>query len=214
MKEQNFRALYLQTLEKMDDLTDRQKKVLQASLELFASQGFEATTSAQIAEKAGVAVGSVYHHFPNKQALLTAVLAPLFQGMLESAANEFMSNTFGRGFLTLDAFVESVVRDRLTYIQDNAQELKLLFGQLLTNKGFVEQFKSFFGRQLESLVIPAIERLKADGKIEALPNEMIFQLMFGTVFASFGKSILGLNTVPIEQEIQTISRLLIKALRP
>ncbi len=214
MQEQNFRELYLQTLEKMSDLTERQKKVLQAALELFAAQGFEATTSAQIAEKAGVSVGSVYHHFPNKQAILIAVLTPVFRGTLESVADEFMTNTFSRGFVTLDEFITNVVRDRMTYIHDNATELKLMFGQLLTNVQFVEQIKAFFGKQLELFVLPTIERFKKEGKIADLPNEIILQLTLGTIVAYFGKLILNIESLPIEQEINIISTLLIKALRP
>lgn len=214
MQEQNFRELYLQTLEKMTDLTERQKKVLQAALELFAAQGFEATTSAQIAKKAGVSVGSVYHHFPNKQALLIAVLSPVFRGTLESAANEFMTNTFSRGFVSLDEFITSVVTDRMTYIYDNVTELKLMFGQLLTNTQFVGQIKVFFGKQLALFVLPAIEQFKKEGKIADLPNEIILQLTFGTIIGYFGKLILNINSLPIEQEISYARELLLKTLRP
>lgn len=79
-EEQTLNEVYADTLKKMENLTEKQKKVLQASLELFASQGFEATTSQQIAKRAGVSVGSVYHTFPTKQAILVAVLAPIFRG--------------------------------------------------------------------------------------------------------------------------------------
>ncbi len=68
-EEQTLNEVYADTLKKMENLTEKQKKVLQASLELFASQGFEATTSQQIAKRAGVSVGSVYHTFPTKQAM-------------------------------------------------------------------------------------------------------------------------------------------------
>ena len=63
-EEQTLNEVYADTLKKMENLTEKQKKVLQASLELFASQGFEATTSQQIAKRAGVSVGSVY--FPHE----------------------------------------------------------------------------------------------------------------------------------------------------
>jgi AcrR family transcriptional regulator len=214
MEEQNFRALYAQTLDKLSDLTDKQKAVLQAALKLFAAQGFEATSTAQIAAEAGVASGSVYKQFHSKEELLSAVLAPLFQGTFESAAQEFMSATFSRGFETLDDFVLSVVTDRLTFVHENFQEIKLMFGQLLTNPIFVTQIQDFFSKELTLFVLPAINQLKAEKKMMDLPNEMILQLAFGTVLGHFGKIIFDLNTLPLDEEIQLISRLLIKALRP
>lgn len=47
-------------------------KILRAGLELFGSQGFAATTVRQIANRAGVSVGLVNHHFGSKEGLRIA----------------------------------------------------------------------------------------------------------------------------------------------
>jgi len=47
--------------------------ILNAAMSLFGKAGFEATTTDQIAAKAGVAKGSVYHHFKSKQEIFEAV---------------------------------------------------------------------------------------------------------------------------------------------
>lgn len=48
--------------------------LLQVALELFIEQGFEATRASEIAQKAGVAVGTIYLHFGDKEGLLSAIL--------------------------------------------------------------------------------------------------------------------------------------------
>ncbi len=48
--------------------------LLSAARQLFASQGMEQTTIAEIAERADVATGSFYNYFATKEALLEAVL--------------------------------------------------------------------------------------------------------------------------------------------
>ncbi|GAB2605589.1 TetR family transcriptional regulator [Kribbella endophytica] len=45
-------------------------RLQQAALELFADQGFDATTAAQIAARAGVTQMTFFRHFPTKSALL------------------------------------------------------------------------------------------------------------------------------------------------
>ncbi len=45
-----------------------------AARELFASKGFEATTIAEIAEAADLGFGTFYRYFPDKEAILAAVL--------------------------------------------------------------------------------------------------------------------------------------------
>ncbi|MEM6681049.1 MAG: TetR/AcrR family transcriptional regulator [Pseudomonadota bacterium] len=47
--------------------------ILFAAQELFRAQGYMQTSSAEIAERAGVAEGSVFYHYGSKQNLLTAM---------------------------------------------------------------------------------------------------------------------------------------------
>ena len=46
---------------------------MSASLALFAERGFHGTRVPAIAERAGVAVGTIYRYFPTKEALVNAV---------------------------------------------------------------------------------------------------------------------------------------------
>ncbi|PBB35425.1 TetR/AcrR family transcriptional regulator [Mesorhizobium sp. WSM3868] len=48
--------------------------IVQAAAQLLTDVGFEALTTARVAERAGVSVGSLYQYFPNKQALAAAVV--------------------------------------------------------------------------------------------------------------------------------------------
>jgi AcrR family transcriptional regulator len=59
------------TPSKRDGAATRQK-LLDAALELFTTVGFRATTTPEIAARAGVAEGTIYRHFSGKEALLLA----------------------------------------------------------------------------------------------------------------------------------------------
>jgi len=48
--------------------------ILDAALELFSHRGYGATSMRDIAGKAGVSTGSVYHHFDDKEAIFQALL--------------------------------------------------------------------------------------------------------------------------------------------
>ncbi|MES2123540.1 MAG: TetR/AcrR family transcriptional regulator [Gemmatimonadota bacterium] len=52
-------------------LTTRDR-LLEAARELFTTAGYFATTTPILAKRAGVAEGTIYRHFPSKQALLNA----------------------------------------------------------------------------------------------------------------------------------------------
>jgi AcrR family transcriptional regulator len=48
--------------------------VLDSGLRLFSHHGYGATSVRQIAEEAGVSVGAVYHHFPDKEAIFRSLI--------------------------------------------------------------------------------------------------------------------------------------------
>ena len=58
-------------------------RVLSAAAELFAAQGYDATSVAQVTERARVAKGGFCHHFASKQELLYAVYGDLITLQLE-----------------------------------------------------------------------------------------------------------------------------------
>jgi len=49
-------------------------RLLEAAVSLFAQQGYEASSVAEICAAAGVSKGAFYHHFESKQALFLALL--------------------------------------------------------------------------------------------------------------------------------------------
>jgi AcrR family transcriptional regulator len=48
----------------------KKEAILQATQALFAEKGFDGTSTAEIAQRAGVAHGTVFHHFQTKENLL------------------------------------------------------------------------------------------------------------------------------------------------
>ncbi|ATL88049.1 TetR family transcriptional regulator [Streptomyces malaysiensis subsp. malaysiensis] len=71
------------------DARRNRESVLDAAGELFAQRG-DAVQMEEIAERAGLGVGTLYRHFADKQALLAAIIGRRFEAMtaLARAADE------------------------------------------------------------------------------------------------------------------------------
>ena len=68
--------------------------ILEAAADQIAHEGFAAMTTNRVAARAGVSIGSLYQYFPNKQALLVALLeehlgalGPVVERSLEEMAD-------------------------------------------------------------------------------------------------------------------------------
>ncbi len=55
-------------------MTEKQEKILEAALELFAKEGFKSTSTSRVAKQAGVSEGLIFRHFGSKDGLLQAIL--------------------------------------------------------------------------------------------------------------------------------------------
>ena len=75
----------------------RAEAYLRAGLHIVAEEGFDALTMARLSEELDIAVGAVYHYFPSKGHLLTAI---------QGSAIERLAASYGR---SIEAVVDAVV---------------------------------------------------------------------------------------------------------
>lgn len=61
------------------DRGNTKKEILDAALELFSVQGFESTSTSQIAGAVGIRKASLYSHFENKQAILDELVKEVLE---------------------------------------------------------------------------------------------------------------------------------------
>ena len=66
------------------------KEILEAALELFSVQGFEATSISQIASAVGIRKASLYSHFESKQAILDELVKEVLE---QYAAHSIFAKT-------------------------------------------------------------------------------------------------------------------------
>ncbi len=114
--------------------------LVEATGQVFGARGFEHTTTARIAERAGVSIGSLYQYFPDKVALITAFVARRLQEDVELMERVSVR---AAGLPLLDAArvaIEELVlifrRDRAMY-QGVAEVLPLLEQTTEVRQGLV-----------------------------------------------------------------------------
>src|SRR5215211_8227405 len=66
------------------DAQRNRARILRAAEEVFAEKGAGASTE-EVAARAGVAIGTIFRHFPTKDALLAAIMKRLLARLVEEA---------------------------------------------------------------------------------------------------------------------------------
>ncbi|QYJ86874.1 TetR/AcrR family transcriptional regulator [Shewanella mesophila] len=74
-------------------ITDKKQAILDTALALFVAQGFHTTTTAAIARQAGVATGTLFHHFASKDALLDYLFLSIKQEFADAIVGSANQST-------------------------------------------------------------------------------------------------------------------------
>ena len=98
----------------------REQQILEAALKVFSIKSFASATTAEIAQEAGVAEGTIYNYFPSKRELLVAVVKTFV--MTEPFLNLFAH----AGETDYPTFLSSILNNRIDFIEDSAKTRMLL----------------------------------------------------------------------------------------
>ena len=109
--------------------TAKQERILESATRLFAEKGYEAATTAEIAEAAEVGVGTLFRYAGSKAELLVAVMNSRFAEGIEAGLSEA---TEGRAMAeSIIAILRPFVEESMTHPENMlAYEREALFGSV------------------------------------------------------------------------------------
>ena len=122
--------------------TQTRLAIRESAKHLFTEQGYNATTSRQIARRAGVALGTIFVHFPDKNAILTDIL---FEDIETTTKQAFLGVVPGR---STAANLLHLAEALYTYYLERPD----LSRALLQNSLFATAEETNFSQQIEVFI--------------------------------------------------------------
>lgn len=123
----------------------RVDKILDAASQVFGEVGYEAATTILIAERAGTAVGSLYQFFPNKEAIMQALVAR-YVAVWQAHTEAINIEAFQK--LTVAEMTDHFIEPLREFIRHN-RDFHVLFASAQTS------------RELEAAIRPVDEMVMA-----------------------------------------------------
>ncbi|MBB6471323.1 AcrR family transcriptional regulator [Sphaerisporangium rubeum] len=87
----------------------RVERMLDACAELLDEAGYDALSTTRIAERASVAIGSVYQFFPDKRAVTVALTQRNVELFIARVGRRFMIEQYDRWWHAVDAIIDEYV---------------------------------------------------------------------------------------------------------
>ena len=173
----------------------RQQQILKAAVEVFSKKGYYRATIKDIAHTAGVADGTIYNYFKNKQDVLLNVAVQMGEiTELIDDIDEAVTH------MTLPEILEMVFQNRLRALQKNLPTVRAIFPQVMIDA----ELQSLFH---EKLLQPGMEKAEAifekyideNDKVNASPR-FIVRALLSVIFGMIMMELLGESVILNEAE--------------
>ena len=165
-----------------EELTDKQKKIIISAIESFAEKGFSATSTSEIAKKAGVAEGTIFRHYKTKKDLLLAIVAPVMAKFVAPFIIKDLQKVLHQDYEHFEDFLTAMLLNRRDFLVKNLSTVKILVQEIPFHPELKELFKEHIALKVYAQFIKLVEYYQAKGQIMDIPAYSVFRMTFSTIF--------------------------------
>jgi AcrR family transcriptional regulator len=164
-----------------DKMTEKQIKIVQAAVEIFSAKGYSGSSTSEIAQKAGVAEGTIFRHYKTKKDLLLSIVAPIMSKLIAPFALKDFTRILEAEYPEVEDFLRAVIRNRMDFARKNFPVLKIFLHEIPFHEELQAQFKEIIAQQVLQRAEKAVKHFQAQGKLIQLPASTSLRLITTTI---------------------------------
>ncbi|WP_416731099.1 TetR/AcrR family transcriptional regulator [Fictibacillus sp. JL2B1089] len=163
-------------------MSDKQRKILEAAIDTFSEKGYAASSTSEIAKKAGVAEGTIFRHFKTKKELLLAIVTPTVAKFVAPFfIKSFAKEVFENEYEHYEDFIRVVAKNRLEFVRKQFPVLKIFIQEIAFHDELREPFQKLFTEHVYQKFKKIIEHFQEKGEIVSLPPETIMRMTASSI---------------------------------
>ncbi len=160
--------------------SELETQILQAARRLFAHQGYDSTTTRDLAKAAGVAEGTLFRHFANKKTILIAIVTEGWVEILTDLLTELSSMANYKA-------VAQLLHHRMINLQKNADMMRICFLEAQFHPELRDRIQSEIIAKMTDVTEAFFETAMQKGIYRPMNPKIVAQVFLG-MFAVAGFS--------------------------
>jgi AcrR family transcriptional regulator len=154
----------------------RKNQILDAAAKVFAEKGFPRATIKDVARAAGIADGTIYNYFENKEALLAGIWDRMNRDDETSLKAAIEEGT------PLREYLRKSLQEEIDYLQPHLPEVfRVLLSEMLVNKNMRDKFYQN-AKPGYSIAEQYAQMLMERGEIQSTDSAMTTRLIASVLF--------------------------------
>lgn len=180
---------------------DTRRIILDSAYLLFAKNGYEKTTMRSLAEKAGVGLGTIFKHFPDKPSLLAAAFQDDLSKIIQNSFNSLPKSGVKNQLLHITRSLYAFYSERPSLSRTLIKEVLFLDGE---HGEILDTQIMLFLNEISGLLANAVESGELNPEINTKDEALAFWSFYFTVL------LMGLKqpSFDIDQQLDIIETLI------
>jgi TetR/AcrR family fatty acid metabolism transcriptional regulator len=152
---------------------NKRERIIAAAAKLFGDKGYHNTTTAEIAESASVAAGTIYIYFSSKEELLVAVFEE-FLGVHMERLHEGVAREAGP-----EAKLRRLLRLGLELMEQNPDSARIFLSQLRQSTSMIKMVVKRSSRAYKDIIEGVLEQGMREGFCRQMNVRAAASMLFG-----------------------------------
>jgi AcrR family transcriptional regulator len=173
---------------------DKREKFLNTAMQLFAANGIQNTSTAEIAREAGTAAGTLFLYFPTKQVLVDELAIHISQQIADT-----VNHQLNPSMSALDLF-RVIWNGSIHWLCENMDAHK--FSQQVWEPGYVTEEAAIKTGMIFRFYYDAIQKGLTEGSIKNYPADLVGAFLYQGIVAVMNYIRMQPDTTKREESIQ------------
>jgi len=195
--------------------TDKQQRIIESAIKMFAEKGYANTSTSEIAKAAGVAEGTIFRHYGTKDNLLLSLILPFLKKALPVMAENVFKEVLTEETLYFEDFLKGLFKNRIEFVNENREIFQIIVKEMLYSDSLRSEIAPFFSKSIATRVAQAIELFKERGEIIEMPTHTLVKMLM-TTFGGFLVThfvLLPYEEMEIDKEAENLVRFVMDGIR-
>jgi len=164
-----------------EQMTDKQKAIIKAAVELFSEKGYASTSTREIAQRAEVAEGTIFKHYETKKELMLWITHRIIDTALLPLLSSGISELISKPFDSREDFLTAFFQNRMELFH----EIVPMFRIILQEAPFHPEIRIMLIEQLQKMPLSRIVEKIIDEENSDFSAAEIMQLLLPCIVGFF-----------------------------
>lgn len=201
------------------DLQDKEKRILEAAIQISNEKGFSSATTSEIAKRAGVAEGTIFRYFKTKKDILHGIMLQSIKiagnKVILSSIEKILKNEAQKDLRSL---LKDILMDRLDLAQRFFPMFRVVISEALFHEDIRDALYENIISKIKDHVMQFYNDMVKSGQVRTdIEPMLMFRSIVGNFMMFIGQKMLFQDNFKVsesEQEIDNLITIIIDGISP